>query len=60
MRVGVSMLDAVEQTSNFRAGGRSVETSVSSEPAVPSEAALARQNEAALRELGSMMGGLGT
>ena len=53
------MQEAVEQTANLRAGGASVE-SKTGEPAVQSEAALAKQNEASVREVSAMMGGLGT
>lgn len=59
LRVGISLLDATEQTANLRAGGASVDPEVSSDPAVQSEAALARENEKALQELQAMMGGIG-
>lgn len=51
------MLDALDQTSAMRAGG----TTTASEPGTPavqSEAALAKQNDAAMRELQRQMGGL--
>ncbi len=54
----MSLLDAVEQTASMRAGGPTVEEPGT--PPVQSEAELARQNERAIRELGAMMGGLGS
>jgi len=58
-RVNISLLDAVEQTANLRAGGTS-DPSAAQTAHVPSEEEIARKNEVALRELSSMMGGLGT
>ena len=51
------MLDAVEQTANMRAGGPTVQPEPGS-PQVQSEAALARENERAMRDLQKMMGGV--
>ena len=56
-RVGISMLDALDQTSALRAGGTASESQPDT-PAVQSEAALAKQNDAAMRELQRQMGGL--
>jgi hypothetical protein len=50
------MLDAVEQTANMRAGGPTVQPEPGTQ--VQSEAALARENERAMRELQKMMGGV--
>lgn len=57
--MGISLLDAIEQTSAMRAGG-SESASEPGTPKVQSEEALAQQNQQAMRELQRQMGGLGT
>lgn len=56
--MGIPLLEAIEQTSGMRAGGAAPPIE-EGKPAL-SEADLAKQNEASMRELQQMMGGLGT
>lgn len=53
--MGMPLLEAIEQTEHMRAGGAAPPISEST-----SEADLAKQNEASMRQLQQMMGGLGT
>ena len=55
---GMSLHEAIDQTAHLRAGGSKEKESRESQ--VPSEEQLVRQNQASMRELQQLMGGLGT
>lgn len=53
-RVGVSLLEAVDQTANMRAGGPSVQSEDGA--SVPANVPSDKDNQRAMRELEAMMG----